>query len=190
MNFAKEILNDIIQEGGIFFRGIELGSPIDALDEIEGDDFDETSGSLSYREYYFETGEMEEVFVYYGFDEADRKVNYIKLFLYAYPKIYWKDDGGENEQDFVQLFHDQNLGKYSKHFDRAKKMLVSHFTDLFGLPETVMKNKQFNQPCHEFIKHIWKVKNQFELSLTAYNDDSSDGSLKQTLIMHLANQTN
>lgn len=185
MDIATHIYNDIIKEKGVAFRGISLGDDMEEVVKIEGDDYDEVHGSLPHYEYFFETGEWEEVTIYYGFKEKENTVNSITLYLYGYPKIYWKDSEGTNEVDFFNRTQQGNLDEYSKHFNGAKNKIIESFEKQFGEPILLETDEVFNQPYHKFKKRIWKVENGISLSTTEYIDDFHDNSTKNHLCICL-----
>ncbi|MBQ4818572.1 hypothetical protein [Aquimarina sp. MMG016] len=185
MDIATEIYNDIIKEEGFFFRGVPLGASLDEVKELEGFDYEEVLGSLPHYEYFIETGEMEEIIIYYGFKEGEDTINSIDLFLYAYPKIYWEDSGGEIITDFFKLTQQGKLEEYSKHFDGAKNKIIQRLEDQLGKPEIVETDNVFNQPYHKFKKYMWRGDNKVFLSATEYIDDSKGDSVRNVLRLFL-----
>lgn len=185
MDIATQIYNDIIKDKGFFFRGIPLGASLDEIKELEGDDYYEVLGSLPHYEYYMETGEMEEIFIYYGFKEEDYKVKYIRLFLYAYPRIYWKNEGNKDAVEFFNRTKQGKLDEYSKNFESAKKLILQGLNDNLGKPKIEEKDEVFDQPYHKFKKYMWRGENKMFLSATEYVDDSKGDSVRNVLRLFL-----
>lgn len=187
MNTSDEIYSDIIKSESLFFRGVELGASLDQVEEKEGMDYDKVTGSLPHYEYYVETGEMEEIFMYYGFKTETQKVDYIRLFLYTYPKIYWENAGGNALSEFFDKVHNQQIAEYTTSFDHTMTKIINHFTSILGTPKLEELDEVFSKPYHEFKKYSW-VKDAMMLSISSYIDDTKEGSVKKVLQLFLRNK--
>ncbi|MCF6350619.1 MAG: hypothetical protein L3J23_06250 [Flavobacteriaceae bacterium] len=168
----NEIFNDIIKEESILFRGVNIGDNLKTVEHKEGNNFKKKIGSLSHYKYYFEVGETEDLILYYGFNKEVKKVDRIKLLFKAYPKYYWKKDGGKELFDFFGLIENNNLKKYLKTFNLVYNEVIKHFTDLLGKPKVETSDSVFNKPYQNFSKSFW-VKNKLRLTITSYLDDNS-----------------
>lgn len=165
------IYDDIIRQPGFFFRGVPLGASLLEVSFHEGEDYEAVEGSLSHYEYYFEVGDMEEVLLYYDYKKEEKIVTAIHLILKAYPKIYWKDEGGAKEQEFFQLVQEQQLAPYSTAFLTTKDQVINQLTNSLGTPLITEKDSVYSQAHQQFQKYAWKGKDGLTLTVSSYLDD-------------------
>lgn len=179
---TTSLINDIIKEPGINFRGIALGDPISDVEKKEGPYAEKKLYSNPFLRYEAEIGEMEEIHLYYNFEEADELVKEITLHLTHYPDFYWAKEGHTDMTEFWARFEKSELQPYSSVFNDTVNDVVRHFTDVFK-KEPVIKTKDsvFKEPYHQFKCFAWDIENEARLSVMTYADDSDYRTIKNTM---------
>ncbi len=179
---TTSLINDIIKEPGINFRGIALGDPISKVETKEGPYAEKKLYSNPFLRYDAEIGEMEEIRLYYNFEEADELVKEITLHFIHYPDFYWTKEGNTDINAFWMLFEKNEIQSYSQLFTNTVSDVVRHFTDAFNKEPIVVKDDSvFNQDYHNYICYIWDIENELRLSVMTYADDSDTQSIKNTM---------
>ena len=79
----EDLYREIIKNENLFFRGVELGASISDVEASEGANFIKKTGSNPSLYYYWDTGEVETIDLYFGLD-AEEKVNRVKLNMSTY----------------------------------------------------------------------------------------------------------
>jgi len=183
---VEDIFKDLVRGSGIFFRGVPLGASRKDIQAVEGNDFDEVGGSLPHLEYFIETGDYEEIFLYYGFPPGRDQVTEQRCFLYGYPKLYWEDAGGSSPQELFQDLHAGTLDRHIPHLTALRERLVAHFTAQLGAPATDHEEAVFNQPHHQFQRYRWQGRDGQNLYLQSYWDDQREHSIRWVLSLLLS----
>lgn len=175
----ENLFNEIVKSDGIYFRGVSLGDSLSKVKEIEGTEFEENNNYNPHYKYYFEIGEMEEITIYYGFNNNEDIVNEIELLFISYPNFYWKKEGNNNVIDFFNLLQNNQLQPYSTIFLKTQNQLINHFTTVFKKePIVEKKDTVFNQSYQNFSVCSWDIENEIRLSIMSYIDDSIDNNVK------------
>ncbi len=179
---TMSLINDIIKEPGINFRGIALGAPISTVETKEGPYAEKKLYSNPFLKYDAEIGEMEEIRLYYNFEEADELVKEIILHFIHYPDFYWTKEGHQDINAFWMLFEKNEIQVYSQVFTNTVSDVVKHFTDAFNKEPALVKDDSiFNQDYHNFRCYAWDIENELRLSVMTYADDSDTLSIKNTM---------
>lgn len=183
---STSLINDIIKETGIHFRGIALGAPLSEVEEKEGPYAEKKLYSNPFIRYFIEIGEMEELTIYYDFLEADELVKEMTVFLIHYPDHYWTKEGHSNMSDFWIRFDKNELQAYSTLFHDTVNDLVKHFTDVFQKePAIDTKDSFFKEPYNNFKCYTWAIEHEHRLTILVYADDSDGRTVKNTMKMSL-----
>lgn len=183
---TTSLINDIIKAPGINFRGIALGEPISEVEKKEGPYTEKKLYSNPFLKYFFEIGEMEEISIYYNFEEKDEQVKWITLHFIHYPDHYWTKEGNTDITDFWMLFEKNEIQAYSHVFTDTVSDVVKHFTDVFKKEPVIdKKDPIFKEACHNYNSYNWEVENDLRLSVTTYADDSDGRAVKNTMQISL-----
>ncbi len=179
---TTSLINDIIKEPGINFRGIALGDSVTTVEDKEGPYTEKKLYSNPFIHYYIEIGEMEELSLYYNFLEADELVREITLSLVHFPDHYWTKEGHTDMTEFWARFEKGELQAYSTVFNDTVNDMVRHFTNVFK-KEPVIKTEDsvFKESYHQFKCYAWDIENKVRLSVMTYADDSDGRTIKNTM---------
>ena len=187
----ESLYQEIIKKGGLFFRGVELGASISEVQKVEGTKNNIKSGINPSIHYSWETGEMEEIDLYYGLNSND-KVNRVKLLFYSYPDFYYKQITGGDFLDFEQLVYKNKIQDYSKVSNDLLAQILSSLANNLGEPVEQHKDEVFDKGYQNFKRWIWfKERNNspLRLSLTTYLDDTDSNSIKWVISLLLSENT-
>lgn len=178
---TTSLINDIIKAPGINFRGIALGDPISDVEKKEGGYTEKKLYSNPFLKYFFEVGEMEEISIYYNFEEADEKVKWITLHFIHYPDYYWKKEG-HSMDDFHSLVFEKHQIPASQLFTDTLNDVVGHFTKAFKKkPSIITKDSVFREAYHNYRCYKWDIENDLRLSVMVYCDDNDPQTMKNTM---------
>ncbi|MBL4663572.1 MAG: hypothetical protein JKY22_08470 [Flavobacteriaceae bacterium] len=169
-NKLDEIVKAIIKAEGINFRGVTIGSNMEAIEAREGNPFDKDDGSLPHYRYTYKLGEAEEITLYYNFYPSSLEMYKIELILKSYPGYYWRLSGGTDDSVFFQQKIENKLQPFLQDFTRVKEYIIGHFIDALGDPKIDQKDIVFNKPYQNFAKYSW-VKDGMRLIVVTYLDD-------------------
>jgi len=182
---TTSLINEIIKEPGIYFRGIALGDLISKAEKKEGHYAEKKLYSNPFIRYDFEIGEMEEMFLYYNFLESDELVNEITLHFIHYPDYYWKKEGN-SMNDFHQLVFEKHQIPSSQVFEDTLKDVIIHFTEAFKKePSIITTDSVFKEAYHNYRCYRWEIENDVRLSVMTYCDDSDTSTMKNTMKISL-----
>lgn len=180
IQIMESLYKEIIREETIFFRGVQLGISIPEVEEIEGTKNKKRTGSNPSLHYKWETGEAEDINLYFGLDKEE-KVNRVKLMFYSYPGAYYNQLTKGTLGDFVTLVNQNNIKEFSTLPYALTEKMVKMFTENIGNPSIEDKDEVFNKDHQNFNRWVWIDENHttpLRLSLTRYLDDSDYNNIK------------
>ncbi len=187
----EDFYKEIIKNENLFFRGVELGASISDVEVVEGSNYMKKSGSNPSLYYYWDTGQIENIDLYFGLDD-DEKVNRVKLMFYTEPDFYHEKITGEDFTSFEQKFYQKNIEEALAIPNSLLNRIIPMFTKNLGTPEEKHKDEVFNKDYQNFQRWIW-YKNysnkSLRLSLTSYLDDSDGRTVKWVFSLILSENT-
>lgn len=184
----KNIYSEIIRKENLFFRGLTLGANISEVEAIEGSNYHKKKGSHPSLYYYWDTGEVENIDLYFGLS-TEEKVNRVKLMFYTYPDFYHEQQTGEDFTAFEKRFYENDIEASLKVPNELLNSILIMFTNDLGTPQEEHDDEVFNKKHQNFKRFIWfKDHNAspLRLSLTSYLDDSDGRNIKWVLSLLLS----